>query len=98
MSNDLGDLRNAIKQGHALAIIGAGVSMQATGNDPVASWIGLLKHGVDYCKSYHLLIEKTAEIAHSEIAQKDLLHLLSGRRENLRTFGISQRRPISGVA
>ena len=44
-------LRDEIAHGHALAIIGAGLSIGATGNAQAASWTGLLEDGVDRCQA-----------------------------------------------
>jgi hypothetical protein len=41
------DLVEGIRERRVLVVVGAGVAVQATGNDPVASWIGLLRNGVD---------------------------------------------------
>jgi hypothetical protein len=46
----LDDLRAEVAGGHAVAVVGAGVSSAATGNAPVASWVGLLQEGVAYCE------------------------------------------------
>jgi hypothetical protein len=43
------DLRQQIATGQVLAIVGAGVSIGATNNNAVASWGGLLRHGVERC-------------------------------------------------
>ncbi|WP_224366701.1 UvrD-helicase domain-containing protein [Hyalangium versicolor] len=43
------DLRSQIRNRQVLCIIGAGVSIAATGGNPVASWLGLLHHGLRYC-------------------------------------------------
>ena len=43
------DLKQQIAGGQAIAIVGAGVSMGATGNAPAASWSGLLKLGIERC-------------------------------------------------
>lgn len=40
------ELVQRIRERRVLLVVGAGVSVQATGNDPVASWIGLLRNGV----------------------------------------------------
>jgi SIR2-like domain len=44
------DLKNQIEGKQAIAVVGAGVSIGATGDAPVASWTGLLKHGVARCQ------------------------------------------------
>lgn len=40
------DLVEGIRERRVLVVVGAGVAVQATGNEPVASWIGLLQNGV----------------------------------------------------
>jgi len=45
------ELRHEIAAGRVTAILGAGVSMAATGAAPTASWIGLLTDGIDRCAS-----------------------------------------------
>ena len=47
------DLRAEAAKGHLVAVVGAGVSMGATGDDPVASWTGLLEAGVERCEALH---------------------------------------------
>jgi hypothetical protein len=41
------DLQQQIEAGQVVAIVGAGVSVGATNNHAVASWQGLLHHGVE---------------------------------------------------
>ena len=43
------DLASALARPDALVLLGAGVSVAATDGSPVASWAGLLRHGVDHC-------------------------------------------------
>jgi hypothetical protein len=43
------DLRQEIANRQVIAIVGAGVSIGATNNNPVASWVGLLRSGVERC-------------------------------------------------
>jgi tetratricopeptide (TPR) repeat protein len=45
----LEDLKQAIAQRQAIVIVGAGVSSAATGGDKLASWNGLIEHGIDHC-------------------------------------------------
>lgn len=50
MSDELKkDLRSKIAQGNVVIIVGAGVSMAATKGNSLASWTGLLEHGVKRC-------------------------------------------------
>lgn len=50
MSSPTEDLRSEIAKGSALIVVGAGISIGATRGAATASWIGLLKHGVDRCQ------------------------------------------------
>jgi hypothetical protein len=43
------DLRARIATGRAVAIVGAGIAIAASGNTSVASWTGLLRDGVQRC-------------------------------------------------
>jgi hypothetical protein len=43
------DLRNHIQKRDVLVVIGAGVSIGATKGNAVASWTGLLEHGLGRC-------------------------------------------------
>ena len=61
MSGPLDVLRSAIEKGQALVLVGAGVSIGATRGQvvqvgkktfPLASWTGLLHHGVTYCEQW----------------------------------------------
>jgi len=50
----LEDLRQALARGRVIALIGAGVSVGATGGSSVASWTGLLEDGVARCEQLTL--------------------------------------------
>ena len=41
------ELAEAIARGQVVIVVGAGVSIAATGGEPVAGWGGLLEDGVD---------------------------------------------------
>src|SRR5689334_9253338 len=45
----LQDLQAEIKGGSAVVVVGTGVSVQATGGAPCASWSGLLRDGANTC-------------------------------------------------
>jgi hypothetical protein len=51
MSDLLQDLRDEFAHGRVVVVVGAGVSIGATGNDPAASWTGLLTSGVEHCRA-----------------------------------------------
>lgn len=55
----LDDLRGEIEKRRVVVIVGAGVSIAATGNAPAASWMGLLHLGINRC----------AEIAQSQLPE-----------------------------
>ena len=68
----------------------AGVSIGATNNDPVASWVGLLRHGVDRCVQVVPNLDKQwAARVRSEIESSDVDDLLSAARsrENITVTG-----------
>lgn len=50
MGDELLDkLRAEVDAGRVVFVVGAGVSIGATGRNPLAGWPGLLKHGVGRC-------------------------------------------------
>lgn len=69
MSDDslIEDLREQIAQNRVLVIVGAGVSMGATGRAPVASWPGLLHDGIDRCVAVAGLDAARAKRWHEDI-------------------------------
>jgi len=89
MSGPLDDVRSAIERKQALVVVGAGVSIGATGGQPavkvegldkpvpVASWPGLLYHGVAYCEKWVKPKAGWGRIVRDEIRQGDLEFLLS---------------------
>jgi tetratricopeptide (TPR) repeat protein len=83
-------LRDEIAEGHALAIIGAGISIGATGNARAASWTGLLEDGVDRCQ----LLDQPAEWAdrvRAEIRSGDMDDLLSAAEKVSRKLGAPKK-------
>jgi SIR2-like domain/Tetratricopeptide repeat len=73
------DLQQQIEAGQVVAIVGAGVSVGATNNHAVASWQGLLRHGVDYCRMLPTtgVTDTMAQLLHSQIDAGDLDMMLS---------------------
>src|SRR5690242_17476595 len=45
------DLRAELARGRVVVLVGAGVSIGATGGAPAASWTGLLEDGVARCEA-----------------------------------------------
>jgi tetratricopeptide (TPR) repeat protein len=56
----LDDLRDELAKGNVLAVVGAGVSIQASGNAPCASWKGLILDGIDHCAQTNLMTDDEA--------------------------------------
>jgi len=46
-------LRDAIRNRQVVVVVGAGVSIQATGNAPAASWKGLIRLGIEACPRWN---------------------------------------------
>lgn len=89
MSRDLLDeLSQQIARGRMLAVVGAGVSIAATGGDCLASWTGLLRHGAERCVEVAgPLPEGWAEQVRAEIDSGDLDELLSAAEKISRKLG-----------
>jgi hypothetical protein len=79
MSELVEDLKQLIKNGQIIVVVGAGVSIASVGEEQrdVASWKGLLRNGVSRCASYARMDEKWAERVRGEIESSDLDDLLS---------------------
>ncbi|MDR3632790.1 MAG: SIR2 family protein [Isosphaeraceae bacterium] len=79
MSSELvNDLRQQIANRQVVAIVGAGVSIGATNNDTVASWVGLLQDGVERCvQVVPTLDTKWPDRVRAEIDSTDVDDLLS---------------------
>ena len=75
-------LKEDITQGRVVIIAGTGVSIAACGNQeiegyPVASWAGLLQHGLAYCRHLNLVDEKGVKIFNVQIESGDAEFLVS---------------------
>src|SRR3989304_4180977 len=73
-------LKTDIAQGRVVTIAGTGVSVAACENQKVdghavATWPGLLRHGVNYCKEIGVADEKVAKVLAMQIesGETDLL-------------------------
>ena len=83
-------LKEDIVQGRVVIIAGTGVSITACGNQkieghPVASWAGLLQHGLAYCKNLGLADKEEAELLSLNIKSGKPTFLISAAED------ISQR-------
>jgi tetratricopeptide (TPR) repeat protein len=80
MSSSLlvGDLQSQIDRGKVVAIIGSGISISATNENALASWRGLLEHGVQRCIDlFGILPPGWKERRLGEIHSNDMDELLS---------------------
>jgi len=64
----LDDLRGELAKGNVLIVAGTGVSIQASGNDPRASWKGLILDGIDHCVQTNLMTEDMAAALRGKLA------------------------------
>jgi len=71
-----GDLRERIKQGDVVLVVGAGVSVAATVANPVAGWRGLLDHGLDRCREVAKVDPRWVSRVREEINSDDASDLL----------------------
>jgi hypothetical protein len=71
MDSLLDDLRSEVSHGKVLIIVGAGGSVASTRNAPVASWTGLLEHGVIRCV-------EVAQVPDNDWADRTLAQIRSG--------------------
>ncbi|MBV8279936.1 MAG: tetratricopeptide repeat protein [Verrucomicrobia bacterium] len=84
------DLRREIEASSVIAIVGAGVSVGATNNNPIASWTGLLHHGVNRCfelKQITGVDDKWVARVNDEIESGDLDDMLSAAEKISRKLG-----------
>jgi hypothetical protein len=58
----LDDLLEDLAKGSALLIAGTGVSIQASGGQPCASWAGLILDGIEHCVQTNLLQSDEAAV------------------------------------
>jgi WD40 repeat protein len=71
------DLHARVKQGDVVLVVGAGVSVAATGANPVADWRGLIEDGIHRCMEVAGVSPKWVEIALEELGSnspEDLLY------------------------
>jgi hypothetical protein len=85
----LDELREELAAGRAVVIVGAGVSVAATGGALTASWTGLLEDGVTYCESLlgPSLPAGWAERRRAQLASGDTEELISAAEDLTRRLG-----------
>jgi hypothetical protein len=85
----LEDLREELAAGQAAVIVGAGVSVAATGGAPSSSWVGLLNNGVTFCEVLlgPSLPSGWAERRRAQVASGDLDELVGAAEDLTRRLG-----------
>jgi tetratricopeptide (TPR) repeat protein len=73
----LDDLKSHVANRDVLVVVGAGVSIGATNRNPVASWIGLLEHGIGRCRAVASKSEEWVARRKADLASGDMDDLLS---------------------
>lgn len=73
----LTDLQSKIANNQTLIIVGAGISVGATKGNEVASWEGLLKHGMQYCKHVAKVPKNWDQINELELENRDTASWIS---------------------
>jgi len=63
----LEDLRKELAAKKVLVVVGTGVSIQASGGDPRASWDGLISNGIEWASRHDLLADHEAEALHKKL-------------------------------
>jgi hypothetical protein len=79
-------LKDDIAQGRVVTIVGTGVSVMACGNQEVegckvATWIGLLEHGVKHCKDIGKADEDDVKLLTDQIQSRKTNFLISAAEE-----------------
>jgi tetratricopeptide (TPR) repeat protein len=85
----LDDLREDLAASRVVVIVGAGVSVAATGGAPTASWVGLLEDGVTYCESLlgPSLSAGWADRRRAQLASGDTEEFISAAEDIARRLG-----------
>jgi hypothetical protein len=81
------ELAESIHRNTDLVIVaGAGVSLYTAGypkepNSDVASWIGLLKHGLDYCRRQNLLGDDSSDVVELQLEKATTRNLIDAAQQ-----------------
>jgi SIR2-like domain len=82
------DLRRQLARGRVVAIVGAGVSVAATRDSPVASWLGLLEDGISRCEELFLTLpDGWGEKLRMQLRSGDIEGLLAVADDVARALG-----------
>jgi tetratricopeptide (TPR) repeat protein len=82
-------LRAVIARGKAVVVVGTGVSLAASGRNPLAGWVGLLKDGIQHCLTHEVFDAERAErdiktISKPGVGLDDLLDVASAVERRLK--------------
>jgi tetratricopeptide (TPR) repeat protein len=83
----LDDLIDDLTKGTALLVAGTGVSIQASGGQPCASWDGLILDGIEHCVQTNLLELGEAESLRGQLKAKDVGKMLDVAERVSETLG-----------
>jgi hypothetical protein len=94
-------LKEDIAKGRVVIIAGTGVSIEACGNQeieghPVASWPGLLQHGLEYCRTLGVAEKDDVELLEQLIKSNKPNFLISSAQKSRRDCK-GTRRELSAV-
>lgn len=81
------EMRELIRAGRVIAIIGTGVSLSATGMDQRASWQGMVLDGVRRCEGLGLVPSGWGDRRRNDVASGDLDELLGAAELVARKLG-----------
>jgi hypothetical protein len=80
------ELTEQIRKSELVVVTGGGVSLYTVGypkiiNTDVASWPGLLVHGLNYCKHHNLLGDDDAEVVELQLKKGTARHLIDAAQQ-----------------
>jgi hypothetical protein len=80
------ELAEGIRHTDLMIVAGTGVSLYTAGypkepNTEVAGWVGLLRHGLDYCRRHNLLGEDGAEVVELQLQKQTTRHLIDAAQQ-----------------
>src|SRR5437868_14273751 len=80
----IADLKQAIAKYDAIVVVGTGVVAAATAQNKLASWPGLIEHGIDRCVDLPLMNGTVERVL---LKDGDVDHLLMGAESVSRKLG-----------
>jgi tetratricopeptide (TPR) repeat protein len=83
----LDDLIEDLTKGTALLVAGTGVSIQASGGQPCASWDGLILDGIEHCVQTNLLSPAEAKPLRAQLKKRDVGKMIDVAERVSETLG-----------